>query len=688
MQSNAFSVSENFRKMAIKSMLSIALFLFTYLVLIILAIGVVALCGLIAYAIIMLKAMIITIMLGLGFIGMGFLIFFFLIKFIFSRSAKVDRSHLIEITQSQQPQLFKMINEIVVEVKTDYPKKVYLSSDVNASVFYDSSFWSMFFPVKKNLQIGLGLMNSVSAVELKAILAHEFGHFSQRSMKVGGYVYHVNKVIYNMLYDNDSYSNLLNRWSNMSSYFSLFSGGAIWVIGGIQQVLYKVYNRLNLSYMALSREMEFHADAVAASVAGSQPLISSLLRLGIADQSLSTVFDYYNSKIETSQRTNNIYPQHFFVLNQIANVEKLPFNNGLPSLTVDVYKRFSKTKLILDNQWSSHPSTEERVAGLMMLNQPQREQGMDMAMDLLVDKDTVQEMITDRLFVSVNYADEVTITDDKTFKEEYLKREEEYSYPEIYNGYFISRDPHKEFTLLDLEITEMSEVQSFEVLFSDQMVGLAKTLETAIADLQIIERIKNREVEINTFDYDGKKYSSDEATDLCRNIEDEINRLTEQLKKNEIEIFSFFLNKSIHQGKLNEFRQYASNYLSVADEMQLRHTSYIELANITYFMQTSTPLETIRENMHQVKQIEKPFKEQVGILLTDDLYRDLMREEVRSRFEKYLSNDWQYFNYDTYHNEEVEAFFVVMNDFSWLVFNGYFKMKKALLEFQADLLKE
>ena len=47
--------------------------------------------------------------------------------------------------------------------------------------------------------------------EFKAILAHEFGHFSQRSMKVGSYVYYVNQVIFNMLYDNDSFDKMIQK---------------------------------------------------------------------------------------------------------------------------------------------------------------------------------------------------------------------------------------------------------------------------------------------------------------------------------------------------------------------------------------------------------------------------------------------------------------------------------------------
>jgi Zn-dependent protease with chaperone function len=37
----------------------------------------------------------------------------------------------------------------------------------------------MFLPIKKNLQIGLGLVNSLNVSEFKAVMAHEFGHFTQ-----------------------------------------------------------------------------------------------------------------------------------------------------------------------------------------------------------------------------------------------------------------------------------------------------------------------------------------------------------------------------------------------------------------------------------------------------------------------------------------------------------------------------
>lgn len=90
----------------------------------------------------------ITLTLGIGLIILRVLVLFFFLKFIF-KLHKVDRSHLIEIKIIYEPQLFKLIDEIVIKVGKSFPKKVYLSNDVNAAVFYISSFWSMFFPIKK-----------------------------------------------------------------------------------------------------------------------------------------------------------------------------------------------------------------------------------------------------------------------------------------------------------------------------------------------------------------------------------------------------------------------------------------------------------------------------------------------------------------------------------------------------------
>lgn len=293
MEVKQIPMSSDFKNNLIKAIFSIAFFILVYLILLLTGGLITAISIFFGVSIIAIRPSFITLMLGLGLIGMGVLIFVFLIKFIFKRNI-VDRSHLIEIKADDEPRLFSLLQAIVDETQTHFPKKVYLSSAVNASVFYDSSFWSMFFPVKKNLEIGLGLVNGVSEAELKAILAHEFGHFSQQSMKVGSYVYHVNQVIYNLLFENESFNHWLERWGGLSAYFAIFVWLAVQIIKAIQWILRKVYEIVNLNYMSLSRAMEFHADEVAARVSGSGPMITGLSRLEFVDTVFSDVLNHYS----------------------------------------------------------------------------------------------------------------------------------------------------------------------------------------------------------------------------------------------------------------------------------------------------------------------------------------------------------------------------------------------------------
>lgn len=96
----------------------------------------------------------------------------------------------IEISAAEQPLLFDFLNRLADEVHAPRAHRVYVSGRVNAAVFYDLSIANLLIPSRKNLEIGLGLVNVLSLGELKAVLAHEFGHFAQRSRRWGaGYMW-------------------------------------------------------------------------------------------------------------------------------------------------------------------------------------------------------------------------------------------------------------------------------------------------------------------------------------------------------------------------------------------------------------------------------------------------------------------------------------------------------------------
>ena len=133
----------------------------------------------------------------LGGIGSACL-FLFLVKGLFKRSQR-DPGPRVEVTEKDQPALFAFIRQLCKDTGAPFPHRVFVTPDVNAALFFQESLPNLLFPSRKNLILGLGLVNRLNLTEFKAVLAHEFGHFSQNSMKLGA-TSTANRVIADVVY--------------------------------------------------------------------------------------------------------------------------------------------------------------------------------------------------------------------------------------------------------------------------------------------------------------------------------------------------------------------------------------------------------------------------------------------------------------------------------------------------------
>jgi Zn-dependent protease with chaperone function len=358
----------------------------------------------------------------------------------------------------------------------------------------------MFLPIKKNLIIGLGLVNACTKQELKAILAHEFGHFSQRSMKVGSYVYNVNQIIFNLVNDDESYRKAIEGWANASGYFAIFAMLALKVTQGIKWILSKMYSFVNIRHMALSREMEFHADEVAANIAGSKALEESLLRLDLAANSYNNVISFYDGKITDSKTSKNIYREQFFVMNFLAQESEIETKNNLPFIKIEEAGLFNKSKLVIENQWASHPSTEDRVARLQQLN-ISKQSDNDSARLLFKNIETTEEKLTSKLFSQVQYDHPSSELSFDSFRNEFENNYNKNSFDRIFNGYYDNKNPNT----FNQTLSNPSETNiTFDDLFSKEKIELVYTQIALENDKEIIKSIAGKTYPIKTFDYDGK----------------------------------------------------------------------------------------------------------------------------------------------------------------------------------------
>lgn len=676
-------ISPKFKSQVYKAIFSIALFIIVYLALLVLAVGIFIGCIYVAVAMISTVPNFVTVMLGISIIGVGFFILYFMVKFLFAKN-KTDYSYLTEVNLNDEPELFQMIQELVNEIGTDFPKKVYLSGQVNASVFYDSGFWSMFLPVKKNLHIGMGLVNATTVTELKGILAHEFGHFSQKSMKVGSYVYNVNKIIYNLLYENDDYNNSITSWAEKNGYFALLINISFAFNKMIQYLLQFMYKIVNVSYMGLSREMEFHADEIATNTVGSQPMINSMLRMDLASNSLENVLNYYNQNIENSITTSNIFPQHTLAMNFMANNNKIAIEHNLPKVESDFYERFNQSKLVIKNQWESHPATDERVAAFKKLAVSLKQIDNRPATLLFQNIAQTQERITQKMFAEIVYPEPPSEEDISRFEASIKKEYEDHKYPDLYNGYY----DHHSVTNLDLDflIQDPATDLTLDALFNNTMVELVYSKNGLTNDLETLKQIARKDFKIKSFDYDGNKYKAANAQLLVDNLERELSTIEEKIKVNDQEIFKFFYTKAFLKSEHDKLLQYYKDFLKVINQHEHKVQFYIDMHEKFSFSYQQKQRDEINKLMKNYYAFEKRFKAELTATLKDELYQKAITPEVKIQFEAYLDKDLSYFDGTEYDNEAIMSKNSILFAYFSVLQRSCFLSHKTVLDFQISLL--
>lgn len=359
---------QNIKSAVINELLRIGCFLLYYLLLI--ALGVIIVIGSFwgSYHLIIDvlpevgsgRAIILIIMSVIGLCLLAIMLGIYLIKPLFAFKKNHNETR-VEVFETECPDLFAMIRDVAGKTGCKMPKHVYLSPDVNACVFYDTSFWSIFFPIKKNLEIGLGLFDGTSVEEVKSIIAHEFGHFSQNSMKVGSTVYVTNTVLHDLIYAEDFWDRFVDKWCLSDTggirFFGVLTRGLTNII---KRLTFYVYKFVQKGYLKLSRYMEYDADNIACQCVGSDNFVSAMCKI----DSLSNKDGLYKHLLSNLIDEKKIVANYFIGKRIVANI--IP-NKDMPVLQYDEQlikpiRTFEiESRVKVEDVWSSHPSLEDRL---------------------------------------------------------------------------------------------------------------------------------------------------------------------------------------------------------------------------------------------------------------------------------------------------------------------------------------
>jgi len=286
----------------------------------------------------------------------------FMLKALFfvNRGGAPDQ---IEVRAEEQPRLFAFINQLADEAGAPRPHRVYLSARVNAAVFYDLSILNLLFPSRKNLEIGLALVNVLTLSEFKAVLAHEFGHFAQRSMAIGSWVYIAQQIAAHVIAKRDALDKFLQLLSRIDLRIAWVGWVLSLIVWSIRSLLDTVFRLVVLAQRALSRQMEFQADLVAVSLTGSDELVHALHKLQSADEAWDRSLSFASVEYQQGRAVEDLFSAHTQIIERMAQILNDPAYGKVPARTTasaDRHRLFAASFAQPPQMWSTHPANSDR----------------------------------------------------------------------------------------------------------------------------------------------------------------------------------------------------------------------------------------------------------------------------------------------------------------------------------------
>lgn len=676
--------SAQFKKQVINVINALLLFITVYIVLFIVGMAVAVIMVAIGCMLLAEVHMFAGLILGIGLVLSGVMLAFFLIKSIFIKTP--ERTNNYEITDYDQPELFDFIRQLTDESGAPFPKHIYISPEVNASVFFDSSFWSMFFPVRKNLVIGMALVNCVNQSELRAVLAHEFGHFSQRSMRFGSYVYNFNQVIYNTLYENQGYDKMMRAWARWHYLLRLTATINIKIIKLLQSALKKMYTRINKAHLGLSREMEFHADAMAAYYGGTKNAVMALRRLEIGDDCYNTVLGMLTQKMNEGYRSANIYPPQLVVLERFAQEQQMQVDkNGIPVITKDI-AALGNTRVIVQNQWASHPTMSEREGRLNKaniivdtINEP--------ATALFRDIEVLQQQITAQLYSRVNIEyEKLQLLDTDTFQKTYNEQFEANTFSNIYRGFYNNRHVNQFDVDEAVAAAQSLPHETTELLFSDENCNLPQFVAGMQKDVNALHSVGNPDnTDLISFDFEGVRYEKAYASSIRETIEKQITETEQKIAELDRRIFISFYQlarqKATEQSFTDEYKLLFLYQSQASTDYDKYNTIMADMRPVYSKMKP----DAINATLSRVYDRELTIKPRLREVLNDTGLMPYITDDQQKDMEKYLSKNWIYYE-SAYDNFALEIFNKGLNAYVDIIAKRNFQFKKSLLQQQASLL--
>ncbi|MFJ3763749.1 M48 family metalloprotease [Streptomyces sp. NPDC090082] len=273
----------------------------------------------------------------------------------------------VRVTDAEEPRLWAAVRDLAGLVGTRAPDEIRLTADMNAVVTEDARLLGLRGGTRR-LYLGLPLVAGLSEARLRAVVAHELGHYAHSDTRLSGITersrLHVARTVDRFEERSDLKLAKERARQERKSARRIARGRparevsttGVGVSYRAMARIYTAYGRFSLrATRSDSRRQEIAADLAAARIAGRDATASALRALPVLD----TAYEFYLNSYATLGVEFGMLPPHGEVFGGVRHL--------LGARAGDLAGTFATPAPEPATPYDSHPPTAERVAAVEAL---------------------------------------------------------------------------------------------------------------------------------------------------------------------------------------------------------------------------------------------------------------------------------------------------------------------------------
>lgn len=622
---------------------------------------------------------------GIAALLAGMMVLLFVCLFLFSRRAPENLCR-VPLQASQHPRLFAFVRQLTTATRVSFPRVIAVVPEVHVHIRFPLRLSQSVLQRGWQLEIGLGLVNSTSTTEFRMVLAHGLTYLSPYLTGAGSYAHRLNRIIYHLLYENESWQRSFRRYGRRYRLAAIFTQPMIKLDQLIYFLLRRLYQAASRSYRMFSRELTFRADMAAVTIAGSGAAVSAIRRMEMSSFCLEHCLHKLSMLAAEQLKFANIFQAHSSLFRYYASRNRLPVDDaGLPRITDGYYENMVRSRIRFLDQYTSQPSREEREARFRALGVA-GDMTADSSWSLFEGAEELQEHMTRLLYYqeAPDMAVSARWYSPRDFIREMKERHRQYELPRAFNGYYDDQPflPLTEFCFVQMAASEFVQY-SFDQLYNAEAVFRIRRLLGDRQDIDTLRALADGRAPVS-FEFDGQIYHTAQAPVLLERLTVEVNQLEEALQDHQLTTFRYHHTQALQAGEL-AVHSLISQYNTVIWQQDLANQLNDCMSQIIHYIGHiySSPDITMEEALPYFEMLRLEDA-QLRILLETLTAQDDVFSEVKplpDKVQHFLKQDYTYLADDMPLMDELRQLHEAASAAQEYAGNQVILAKKSCLEF-------